>query len=71
VPKYDQLESERLTFSRASIDYFALTRAEAESIVAEVALAVRDWRRVAVSPEVGLEESELEAFSRAGIDSLG
>jgi serine/threonine-protein kinase HipA len=46
-------------------DYFGLTRAEAESIAAQVALAVRDWRRVAVSPEVGLKESELETFRRA------
>ena len=46
-------------------DYFALTRAEAESIVAVAALAVRDWRRVATSPEVGLKESELEAFRHA------
>jgi serine/threonine-protein kinase HipA len=46
-------------------DYFALTRAEAESIVAIAALAVRDWRQVATSPEVGLKESELEAFRHA------
>jgi serine/threonine-protein kinase HipA len=46
-------------------DYFGLTHAEAVSIVTEVARAVRDWRRVAVSPEVGLTESELEAFRSA------
>jgi serine/threonine-protein kinase HipA len=46
-------------------DYFGLSRTEAESIVAEVARAVRDWRHVAVSRGVGLKESELEAFRRA------
>ncbi|MGA2190920.1 MAG: type II toxin-antitoxin system HipA family toxin [Steroidobacteraceae bacterium] len=46
-------------------DYFGLTPADAKSIVAHVAHATRDWRRVAVSVEVGLQESELGAFRRA------
>jgi serine/threonine-protein kinase HipA len=46
-------------------NYFGLTPADAQTIVVAVASAVRDWRRVATSAEVGFKERELEAFKRA------
>jgi serine/threonine-protein kinase HipA len=46
-------------------DYFCLGPPEARGVVAEVASAVRNWREVATSAEVGLKESELDAFKTA------
>jgi serine/threonine-protein kinase HipA len=46
-------------------DYFGLNRDEAVAIAVEVARAVRDWRQVATSAQVGLKESELDGFREA------
>jgi serine/threonine-protein kinase HipA len=46
-------------------NYFGLTPSDAQGIVVEVASAVRNWRQVATSAEVGLKEHELEGFKRA------
>lgn len=44
---------------------FGLAPADAESIVAEVANAVRDWRPIAASAQVGLREIEIDVFKHA------
>ncbi len=44
---------------------FGLAPADAESIVAEVANAVRDWRPIAASAQVGLKEIEIDVFKHA------
>ncbi|MDO8329506.1 MAG: HipA domain-containing protein [Fluviicoccus sp.] len=49
----------------ARCGYFALSRPQAVALIAEVSTAVSDWRRVALSPEVGLLERELEDFAPA------
>lgn len=46
-------------------NYFALSRPEALLILTEVLDAVQQWRRVALTPEVGLTIEELEAFDDA------
>lgn len=45
--------------------YFLLSRDEALTILMEVHAAVLDWRRVALSAEVGLRLNELEDFAPA------
>ncbi|MFX6679338.1 type II toxin-antitoxin system HipA family toxin, partial [Acinetobacter baumannii] len=45
--------------------YFALNRAQALSVLQEVYVAVFRWRQVALSPEVGLQEDELDDFAPA------
>ena len=46
-------------------NYFGLEPTDAQAIVVEVASAIRDWREVATSTEVGLKEHELAAFRSA------
>jgi serine/threonine-protein kinase HipA len=46
-------------------DYFGFTPPDAQAVVAEVSSAVRDWRQLATSAEVGFKERELEGFKRA------
>lgn len=46
-------------------NYFALSRPEALLILTEVLDAVQQWRRVALTPEVGLTVEALEAFNDA------
>lgn len=45
--------------------YFALDAAQAMAILTEVHAAVANWRRVAISPEVGLRPAELDDFAPA------
>lgn len=45
--------------------YFALDRAQALTVLAEVCSAVSSWREIAVSPEVGLHQEELDDFATA------
>jgi serine/threonine-protein kinase HipA len=45
--------------------YFSLPDAQAKMILGEVLDAVTDWRRVAVTPEVGLGAHELDDFEDA------
>jgi serine/threonine-protein kinase HipA len=45
--------------------YFSLTDAQAKMILADVLDAVLDWRRVAVTPDVGLGAQELDDFEDA------
>lgn len=49
----------------ARCDYFGLRRDQALVVLAEVCAALSDWRRVALSPEVGLQERELDDFAPA------
>lgn len=49
----------------ARCDFFALNREQALVVLADVCTAVSDWRRVALSPEVGLTELELDDFAPA------
>lgn len=49
----------------AGAAYFGLERAEAEEIAANMARDVADWREVATSSEVGLEQREVDAFEPA------
>ncbi len=49
----------------ARCDYFGLHRDQALVVLAEVCAALSDWRRVALSPEVGLQERELDDFAPA------
>lgn len=49
----------------ARCPYFALTSAEALSILSVVYQAVLDWRSVALSPAVGLKANELDDFAPA------
>lgn len=51
--------------------YFGLAPADARSIVADVAIAVRDWRQVATSAAVGFKESDLDLFESAFEHSEG
>jgi serine/threonine-protein kinase HipA len=48
-----------------SADYFGLTRADAETNAARIASEVAQWREVATSREVGLQEAELQEFAPA------
>ncbi len=45
--------------------YFYLERSQALTVLAEVHAAVRDWRQVALSKEVGLSQRELVDFAPA------
>lgn len=49
----------------ARCDFFSLNREQALVVLADVCTAVSDWRRVALSPEVGLTELELDDFAPA------
>lgn len=49
----------------AQARYFSLQPAEAASMLAQVVAAVRDWRSVAQSTQVGLRADELEDFAPA------
>lgn len=49
----------------ASADYFALDDDNALAILAEMHAAVSGWRRLALSPEVGLRPSEMDDFAPA------
>jgi serine/threonine-protein kinase HipA len=49
----------------ARADYFALNADQALAILAEVHAAVLNWRHLALSPDVGLKEEELEDFAPA------
>ena len=49
----------------ARCTYFSLSKAEALAVLADVYAAVLDWRRVALSTEVGLHSNELEDFAPA------
>lgn len=49
----------------ARSSYFALNKEQALSVLQEVYVAVSRWRQVALSPEVGLQESELDDFAPA------
>ena len=46
-------------------NYFGLQPVDAQEVVAQVAKALRDWREVATSTEVGISEHELAAFKSA------
>ncbi len=46
-------------------DYFSLQPAEALKALAAVYAAVRDWRAIASSADVGLLETELDDFAPA------
>lgn len=46
-------------------DYFALDADDALAALAEVHAAVSGWRRLALSPEVGLQPSDLDDFAPA------
>jgi len=50
---------------RARADYFALNKEQAQHIVAQVYATVMDWRRIALSAEVGLHAHELKDFAAA------
>ncbi len=45
--------------------YFSLQPSDAVQVLAQVYAAVRDWRAVALSPEVGLLAKELDDFAPA------
>lgn len=45
--------------------YFALEKQQALAVLAEVCATVSSWRDVAVSPEVGLHQEELDDFATA------
>ena len=49
----------------ARCTYFSLSKAEALAVLADVYAAVLDWRKVALSAEVGLHLNELEDFAPA------
>ncbi len=49
----------------ARSNYFSVSEDEALTILGEVHRAVADWRRVAISDEVGLRQQELEDFAPA------
>lgn len=53
----------RMLLARAA--YFALDEAEALAVLAQVHAAIRDWRTLALSPEVGLLPAELDDFAPA------
>jgi serine/threonine-protein kinase HipA len=57
----------------AQARYFSLQPADAVQVLAQVYAAVRDWRAMALSPEVGLLAKELDdfapAFEHAQIDA--
>lgn len=45
--------------------YLALEMDQALAILAEVHIAIANWRKLALSPEVGLRPAELEDFAPA------
>ena len=45
--------------------YFELTPPQAEAVVAEVKHAVKNWKAVAASPDVGMQAAEMKAFEAA------
>ncbi|MES9857283.1 MAG: HipA domain-containing protein [Sedimenticola sp.] len=45
--------------------YFYLDKPEALQVLGEVYFAVKDWRTIALSPEIGLQQNDLEAFTPA------
>jgi serine/threonine-protein kinase HipA len=49
----------------AQARYFSLQPADAVQVLAQVYAAVRDWRAMALSPEVGLLAKELDDFAPA------
>lgn len=49
----------------AQAHYFSLQPADAVQVLAQVYAAVRDWRAMALNPEVGLLAKELEDFAPA------
>ncbi|EOD4130754.1 type II toxin-antitoxin system HipA family toxin [Yersinia enterocolitica] len=49
----------------ARSSYFALSQTAALAVLADVYTAVIQWRKIAVSPAVGLRENELEDFAAA------
>jgi serine/threonine-protein kinase HipA len=49
----------------ARATYFGLDEAQARAVLAEVHAAVANWRRVALSAEVGLQQAELDDFAPA------
>jgi serine/threonine-protein kinase HipA len=53
----------RMLLARAP--YFALDKAQALAVLGEVHAAVANWRRVALSEEVGLRASDLDDFAPA------
>jgi serine/threonine-protein kinase HipA len=53
----------QMLVARAS--YFALDRTQALAVLGEVHAAVSNWRRIALSPEVGLRTFELDDFAPA------
>ena len=53
----------RMLLARAP--YFALGKAEALAVLAEVHAAVANWRQVAMGPEVALRPAELDDFAPA------
>jgi serine/threonine-protein kinase HipA len=54
-----------LNMLMAQADYFGLDPIRALKVLAEVYAAVRQWRTVALTPEVGLVSTELEEFAPA------
>jgi serine/threonine-protein kinase HipA len=53
----------QMLLARAS--YFGLDEAQALAVLAEVHVAVANWRQVARSPEVGLRQADLDDFAPA------
>jgi len=54
-----------LSMLLARSSYFSLSQTAALAVLADVYTAVAQWRKIAVSPAVGLRENELEDFAAA------